>query len=89
MRKIYKYNYVAENQSLKERSSSLKPKKLEMKEYNNFQEPKGSNQPFFSFNDKTVPDNKLNLNQSYNYPPKPPKKEISRKYYVKVKYRPN
>ena len=62
--------------AFKERSSSLKPPtKVEVKEsIKNFNKNQENDKPFFAFQNKPSGlDTKLKSNQSYCYPPKPPK----------------
>jgi hypothetical protein len=70
--------YVAKQNVFKERSGSLKPKKLEMKEFSKPNMPVDASQPFFSFKDSVPKDleHKLKSNQTYSFPSKPPKSDL-------------
>lgn len=71
------FTYIAENSVFKERSSSLKPQVLEMREP--MKHPKESlvtdKQPFFSFKDEIQKDHNIRANQSYSIASKPPKND--------------
>jgi hypothetical protein len=79
--------YVAKQNVFKERSGSLKPKKLEMKEFNKTNMPVDASLPFFSFKD-SVPkdlDRKLKSNQTYSFPSKPPKSDLCKSKLLQKK----